>query len=150
MLATLGEAGTAAERGGNKLHGSEDFRTDNGSSQGLNLALTGLFVPSSLDSGDGISIKMPPFNSDLTVLGPRQPAIYRSNQCMILPSFQFTQHHGRCAGVGTHLTVSRCFFRSSPLSDSFSSYSSRAHFPCRWGQGSVFACTSPNRSKKQI
>jgi len=29
----------------------EDFCTENGSSQGQNLALTGLFVPSSLDSG---------------------------------------------------------------------------------------------------
>jgi len=41
----------AGERGGNNLNGFEDFRTENGSSQGQNLALTGLFVPSSIDSG---------------------------------------------------------------------------------------------------
>jgi hypothetical protein len=29
----------------------EDFRTENGSSQGENLALTGLFIPTSLNSG---------------------------------------------------------------------------------------------------
>jgi len=33
------------------LPGYKDFRTENGSSQGQNLALTGLCVPSSLDSG---------------------------------------------------------------------------------------------------
>ena len=33
------------------LNDFEDIRTKNGSSQGHNLALTGLFVPSSLDSG---------------------------------------------------------------------------------------------------
>ena len=31
--------------------GSKIFRVENGSSQGLNLALTGVFVPSPLDSG---------------------------------------------------------------------------------------------------
>jgi len=41
----------AAERGGNNLNAFEDFCTENGSSQGQNLASTGLFVPSSLDSG---------------------------------------------------------------------------------------------------
>ena len=40
-----GVAGGAGKRGGNK------FRTENGSSQGQNLVLTGLCVPSSLDSG---------------------------------------------------------------------------------------------------
>jgi len=39
----------AAEQGGNTLHGSQDFRIENGSSQGQKLALTGLIVPSSLD-----------------------------------------------------------------------------------------------------
>jgi len=39
---------TAVERGGNNLNVFNDFRTENGSSQGQNLALTGLFVPSSL------------------------------------------------------------------------------------------------------
>ena len=34
-------------RGGNHLHGSKDFRTEDGSSQGQILALTGLFVPRS-------------------------------------------------------------------------------------------------------
>ena len=38
----------AGERGGNNLSG---FRTENGSSQGQNLAFTGLCVPRSLDSG---------------------------------------------------------------------------------------------------
>jgi len=42
---------TAVERGGNNVNGFKDCRTENGSSQGQNLALTGLFVPSSLDSG---------------------------------------------------------------------------------------------------
>jgi len=41
----------AAERGGNTLKGFKGFRTENGSSRGQNLAMTGLFVPSSLDSG---------------------------------------------------------------------------------------------------
>ena len=35
------------------MDGVEDFGTQNGSCQGQNLALTGLFVPSSLDSGVG-------------------------------------------------------------------------------------------------
>ena len=39
-------------RGWNNLNGLNHFRTENGSSQGQNLALTGLFVPSSLDSGN--------------------------------------------------------------------------------------------------
>jgi len=42
---------TASERRGINLNGFKDFRTDNGSSQGQNLALNGLFVPSSHDSG---------------------------------------------------------------------------------------------------
>jgi len=37
--------------GGNNLNGFQDFRTANGSSQGQNLALTGLFVPTSFESG---------------------------------------------------------------------------------------------------
>ena len=41
---------TAAEWGGNNLEGFGNFRAENGSSQGQRLALTGLFVPSSLDS----------------------------------------------------------------------------------------------------
>ena len=40
----------ASEWGGDNLNGVQDFRTENGSSQGQNLALTGLIVPSSLDS----------------------------------------------------------------------------------------------------
>ena len=40
---------SAVDRGGNLLNGSTDFRTENGSSQGLNLAVTVLFVPNSLD-----------------------------------------------------------------------------------------------------
>ena len=39
----------AGERRGNNLNSCQDFRTENGSSQGQNLSLTGLFVPSSLD-----------------------------------------------------------------------------------------------------
>ena len=41
---------TAAARGGNNSKGFKDFRTENGSRQGQNLALTGLYVPSSLNS----------------------------------------------------------------------------------------------------
>ena len=44
-------AWAAVERGGNNLNSSKDFRTDNGSSQGQNLALTGLYVPFLLGSG---------------------------------------------------------------------------------------------------
>ena len=40
----------SSERGGN-VNYFEDFRTENGSSQGQDLALTGLGVPFSLDSG---------------------------------------------------------------------------------------------------
>ena len=40
-----------AEWVGNNLNGFKDFRSENGSSQGQNLALTDLGVPSSLDSG---------------------------------------------------------------------------------------------------
>jgi len=40
-----------AEQGGNNLNGCKAFRAENGSSQGQNLALTGLFVRSLLDSG---------------------------------------------------------------------------------------------------
>ena len=39
------------ERGGNNLNGLKFVRTENGSSKSQNLALTGLFVPSSLDRG---------------------------------------------------------------------------------------------------
>ena len=46
-----GGAMTPAKRVGNNLNGFKDFRTGNDSSQGQNLALTGSFVPSSLDSG---------------------------------------------------------------------------------------------------
>jgi len=42
---------SAAERRANNFNGFQDVRTENGSSQGHNLALTCLFVPSSLDSG---------------------------------------------------------------------------------------------------
>ena len=45
--------GAAGERGGKNLNGVKDCRTENGSSQGQYLALTGLFVQSSLDSGSG-------------------------------------------------------------------------------------------------
>ena len=42
---------TAVQRGRNQLQGSKHFRTENGSSQGQNLALTVLCVQNSLDSG---------------------------------------------------------------------------------------------------
>ena len=45
-----GGAVTAAERGRNHLNGIQDFRAENGSSLGQNLALAGLVVPTSLDS----------------------------------------------------------------------------------------------------
>jgi len=38
----------ASNREGNNLNGFRGFRTENGSSQGRNLALAGLFVPNSL------------------------------------------------------------------------------------------------------
>ena len=41
----------ASERDGNNLNGVKDFRTENGSSQRQNLALTGLCVPRSLHRG---------------------------------------------------------------------------------------------------
>ena len=41
----------AAERGGSNLNYLKDFRIQNGSNQGQNLALAGLCVPNSLDSG---------------------------------------------------------------------------------------------------
>ena len=41
---------TASEREGDTLIGFNDFRTKNGSCQGQNLAVTGLFLPSTLDS----------------------------------------------------------------------------------------------------
>ena len=44
---------STGERGGNNLNGFKNFRTENGSSQGQNLALTGLFVPSSLGRARG-------------------------------------------------------------------------------------------------
>ena len=40
-------------REGNDLKGLKDLFTENGSNQGSNMALTGLFVPSTLDSGGG-------------------------------------------------------------------------------------------------
>ena len=49
-----GFMGTAGERGGNNLNGFQDFRTENGPRHGRNLALTGVFVPSLLDSGSHI------------------------------------------------------------------------------------------------
>jgi len=44
-------APSAVEPGGDDLKGFKYFRLKNGSSQGPNLALTGLFVPTFLDSG---------------------------------------------------------------------------------------------------
>ena len=38
------------------MNGSQGFRTENGSSQGQNLALTGLFVPVLLNSGHGLAV----------------------------------------------------------------------------------------------
>ena len=43
--------GTSGERGVNNFNDVQYFRTENSSSQGKNLALTGLCAPSSLDSG---------------------------------------------------------------------------------------------------
>ena len=44
---------TVADRGGNTLEGYTDSRSENGSSQGQNLAFTGLFVLTSLGGGLG-------------------------------------------------------------------------------------------------
>jgi len=46
----------AGERGGNDLNGFKDDRTENGSNQGLNLALTCLCIPSWLDSGSRLGM----------------------------------------------------------------------------------------------
>ena len=46
-------SGSAGVRGGKIFNGFKDSRSKTGSSQGRNLVLTGLFVPSSLDSGQG-------------------------------------------------------------------------------------------------
>ena len=55
--APLRRFGSASgERGGNRLNGFHDCRTENGSSQGQILALTAFCVPRSLDSSsDGCS-----------------------------------------------------------------------------------------------
>ena len=53
---------TPAERVANNLNGFKDFRTENGSSQGQNLALTGSFVLSWLDSGPLLTDKSKPPN----------------------------------------------------------------------------------------
>jgi hypothetical protein len=45
-----GERRSAGERGGNNFSGNKILNTENGSSQGQNLALTGLFVPALLYS----------------------------------------------------------------------------------------------------
>jgi len=50
-LLAAGMHSSAGERGGNSLNDFRDMRTENGSNQGRNLALTLLFVPNSLDSG---------------------------------------------------------------------------------------------------
>ena len=43
---------TAIERGGNTLNAFKHFRTENGSIQGQNLALTGLCVPMGQERGE--------------------------------------------------------------------------------------------------
>ena len=45
----------SGQRGGNNLNGLKGFRSNHGSNQGQNLAMTGLFDPSSLDSGSVIA-----------------------------------------------------------------------------------------------
>ena len=44
----------------NSSNGFKDFHTENGSCQGYNLALTGLFVPRSLDSDSGLQSVLSP------------------------------------------------------------------------------------------
>ena len=57
LCVALTAPGAAVERGGTTLNGVKDFRSENGllpengSSQGQNMALTCLFVPNLLDSG---------------------------------------------------------------------------------------------------
>ena len=51
FLETRMKTPPAGERGGNHSNCFKDIRTENGSSQGHNLVLTGLLVPSSFDSG---------------------------------------------------------------------------------------------------
>ena len=50
------------ERLHNLLKGFRDFRTENGSGSGQNLALTGTFIPSSLGSGCRVNHQQPEVN----------------------------------------------------------------------------------------
>ena len=54
MIASLATFWPRSSGEGNYLDSVKCFCTKNGSSQGRDLALTGLFVPGSLDSGDSI------------------------------------------------------------------------------------------------
>jgi len=56
---THDDLAATAERGGSNLKGCEDLCLENVSSQGQHLALTGLRVPSSLDSGTLASPEAP-------------------------------------------------------------------------------------------
>jgi hypothetical protein len=58
-----------------QLKDGKDFRTDNGPSQGQNLALTGVFFPSSLRSG--VQIEQKVINNEKFECPPAIPASYR-------------------------------------------------------------------------
>ena len=49
---------SAGEKGGGNLNGVEDFQTENGSSQGQNLALISIFVPKFLDCGGTLAVSV--------------------------------------------------------------------------------------------
>ena len=59
----------ATERNGNNLKGSKDTCLKNGSSQGQNLALTALYVPSSFDSGRGARVAFAKTYGNLVSVG---------------------------------------------------------------------------------
>ena len=67
---TQGLRRAAVERGGNNSDGSKDFRAENGSSQGHNLALTGMCSKFALqwDLGKGLALVLP-FGSRIEGLG---------------------------------------------------------------------------------
>ena len=61
---------TRLQRGGNNLNGFTDFRSENGSSQGLYLALTVLYLPSEMETNYVLfySLKSPGSGSGLNCL----------------------------------------------------------------------------------
>jgi len=71
------DVGSNGERRENTLNSFKDFRTEKGSSQGRNLALTGVCVPSLLDSGGviGTVLNLRPTTSQKSAAVPRRARI---------------------------------------------------------------------------